>query len=172
MSFKSYISTLFIMIAFKYDIFLHRMQFENVLRFFIFKTNNTIKVKPSIYMYMYVLGIHLSQDCILFNWIFIVLAHWNNSLLFFDGIFTLDVNELILYIFLCINKQLQHCNKKNKCNIPYYIKRVLKFFFRFTGNCIGCVMVGILLKQQSAGRHVTPLEHIILIPSQPVFALT
>ena len=27
------------------------------------------------------------------------------------------------------------------------------------------------LKQQFAGRHVAPLEHIILIPSQPVFAL-
>ena len=27
-----------------------------------------------------------------------------------------------------------------------------------------------LLKQQSAGRHVAPLRHIILIPSQPVFA--
>jgi hypothetical protein len=27
-------------------------------------------------------------------------------------------------------------------------------------------------KQQSAGRHVTPLGHIILIPSQPVFALS
>ena len=28
------------------------------------------------------------------------------------------------------------------------------------------------LKQQSAGRHVTPLGHSILIPSQQVFALT
>jgi hypothetical protein len=28
------------------------------------------------------------------------------------------------------------------------------------------------LKQQSAGKHVTPLEHLILIPSQPVFALS
>ena len=28
------------------------------------------------------------------------------------------------------------------------------------------------LKQQSVGRHVAPLGHIILIPSQPVFALT
>ena len=28
------------------------------------------------------------------------------------------------------------------------------------------------LKQQSAGRHVAPLWHIILIPSQPVFART
>jgi hypothetical protein len=28
------------------------------------------------------------------------------------------------------------------------------------------------LKQQSAGRHATPLGHIILIPSQPVFALS
>ena len=28
------------------------------------------------------------------------------------------------------------------------------------------------LKQQSAGRHVTPLGHIIPIPSQPVFALS
>ena len=28
------------------------------------------------------------------------------------------------------------------------------------------------LKQQSAGRHVAPLGHIILIPSQPVFALS
>ena len=28
------------------------------------------------------------------------------------------------------------------------------------------------LKQQSTGRHVTPLGHIILIPSQPVFALS
>ena len=28
------------------------------------------------------------------------------------------------------------------------------------------------LKQQSTGRYVTPLWHIILIPSQPVFALT
>ena len=27
-------------------------------------------------------------------------------------------------------------------------------------------------KQQSASRHVAPLGHIILIPSQPVFALT
>jgi hypothetical protein len=28
------------------------------------------------------------------------------------------------------------------------------------------------LKQQSAGRHVAPLGHIVLIPSQPVFALS
>ena len=28
------------------------------------------------------------------------------------------------------------------------------------------------LKQQSAGRHATPLEHITLILSQPVFTLT
>ena len=28
------------------------------------------------------------------------------------------------------------------------------------------------LKQQSAGRHVAPLVHIILIPSQPVFPFT
>jgi len=28
------------------------------------------------------------------------------------------------------------------------------------------------LEQQSAGRHVAPLGHIILIPSQPVFALS
>jgi len=28
------------------------------------------------------------------------------------------------------------------------------------------------LKQQSAGRHVAPLGHITLIPSQPVFALS
>ena len=28
------------------------------------------------------------------------------------------------------------------------------------------------LKQQSVGRDVTPLGHIILIPSQPFFALT
>jgi hypothetical protein len=27
------------------------------------------------------------------------------------------------------------------------------------------------LKQQSAGRNVTPFGHIILIPSQPIFAL-
>ena len=28
------------------------------------------------------------------------------------------------------------------------------------------------LKQQSAGRHVAPLGHLILIPSQPVSALS
>jgi len=28
------------------------------------------------------------------------------------------------------------------------------------------------LKQQSTGRHVAPLGHIILIPRQPVFALS
>ena len=28
------------------------------------------------------------------------------------------------------------------------------------------------LKQNSAGRHFAPLGHIILIPSQPVFALS
>jgi len=28
------------------------------------------------------------------------------------------------------------------------------------------------LKQQSAGRHVAPLGHIIMIPSRPVFALS
>jgi hypothetical protein len=27
----------------------------------------------------------------------------------------------------------------------------------------------LILKQQSAGRHVAPLEHIILVPSQPLF---
>jgi len=31
---------------------------------------------------------------------------------------------------------------------------------------------GISLKQQSADRHAVPLGHIILIPSQPVFALS
>jgi hypothetical protein len=29
-----------------------------------------------------------------------------------------------------------------------------------------------LLKQQSANRHAAPLVHIILIPSQPVYALS
>jgi len=29
-----------------------------------------------------------------------------------------------------------------------------------------------LLKQQSAGRHVVPIGHIILIPSKTVFALS
>ena len=28
------------------------------------------------------------------------------------------------------------------------------------------------MKQQSAGRHITPLGHIILIPSQPISALS
>jgi hypothetical protein len=28
------------------------------------------------------------------------------------------------------------------------------------------------LKQQSADKHVVPLEHIILIPNQPVFVLS
>jgi hypothetical protein len=28
------------------------------------------------------------------------------------------------------------------------------------------------MKQQSAGRHVASLRHIILIPSQPIFALS
>jgi hypothetical protein len=28
------------------------------------------------------------------------------------------------------------------------------------------------LKQESAGRNVTPFGHIILIPSQPIFALS
>jgi hypothetical protein len=28
------------------------------------------------------------------------------------------------------------------------------------------------LEQRSAGRHVAPLGHIVLIPSQPVFALS
>jgi len=28
------------------------------------------------------------------------------------------------------------------------------------------------LKQQSAGRHIAPLGHIILVPSQPVFAIS
>jgi hypothetical protein len=27
------------------------------------------------------------------------------------------------------------------------------------------------MKQQSAGRHIAPLGHIILIPSQPIFLL-
>ena len=33
------------------------------------------------------------------------------------------------------------------------------------------IVAAISLKQQSAGRHVAPLGHINLIPSQPVFAL-
>jgi len=34
------------------------------------------------------------------------------------------------------------------------------------------MVVASSLKQQSTGRHVTALQHIILNPSQPVFAIT
>jgi hypothetical protein len=37
-------------------------------------------------------------------------------------------------------------------------------------NTINCYILMSSLKQQSVGRHVAPLGHIILIPSQPVFA--
>jgi fructose-specific phosphotransferase system IIC component len=39
---------------------------------------------------------------------------------------------------------------------------------------ISGIMVSVLnsLKQQSASRHVAPFGHIILIPDQPVFALS
>ena len=41
-------------------------------------------------------------------------------------------------------------------------------------NILSCIYVvlSISFKQQSAGRHIAPLGHIILIQSQTVFALT
>ena len=39
-------------------------------------------------------------------------------------------------------------------------------------NMLSLIFSASSLKQQSAGRHVAPLEHIILIPGQPVFALS
>jgi hypothetical protein len=39
-------------------------------------------------------------------------------------------------------------------------------------NTLGWIFISASSLKQSAGRYVTALGHIILIPSQPVFALT
>ena len=48
----------------------------------------------------------------------------------------------------------------------------VRFVLENTLSWIQCIYCTSSLKQQSAGRHVTPLEHIILNFSQKVFALT
>ena len=52
-------------------------------------------------------------------------------------------------------------------NFSYVMKRTSYILMR--GWCPLCTNS---LKQQSAGRHVSPFGYVILIPSQPVFALT
>jgi hypothetical protein len=48
----------------------------------------------------------------------------------------------------------------------------IKFLFYIASNCIRGAMVCVhASKQQSADKHVAPLGHIILIPSQSVIAL-
>ena len=52
-------------------------------------------------------------------------------------------------------------------------KMMLRFAWNYT-NTLSVIFFfysAISLKQQSADKHVAPIEHIILIPSQPVFAL-
>ena len=44
----------------------------------------------------------------------------------------------------------------------------MKMFALYETDALICIS----LKQQSAGRHVAPLRHIILIASQQVFALS
>jgi hypothetical protein len=48
----------------------------------------------------------------------------------------------------------------------------MNIFFLFAIRAVLDFYSASSLKQQSAGRHVAPLEHIILIPSQTVFALS
>jgi len=63
--------------------------------------------------------------------------------------------------------QLYHCENKLILNEMMMRSAVYK---TSTFSCIFIVTSS--LKQQSMGRHVTPLGHIILIPSQAVFALS
>jgi hypothetical protein len=53
---------------------------------------------------------------------------------------------------------------RDSCLTPIHVRFVLDHELDFHSVS--------LLKQQSAGKYVSPLGHIILIPSQPVFALT
>jgi hypothetical protein len=48
----------------------------------------------------------------------------------------------------------------------------IMIFALYKTNTPGLIFIASSLKQQSAGRYVTPLGRIILITSQPVFALT
>jgi hypothetical protein len=48
----------------------------------------------------------------------------------------------------------------------------IMIFALYKTNMPGLIFIASSLKQQSAGRYVTPLGHIFLITSQPVFALT
>jgi hypothetical protein len=69
----------------------------------------------------------------------------------------------------------------------YSIARGIKVQYTIHFNCNTTINISIVfekcsvsngirsqssLKQQSAGRHVAPLGHIILIPIQPVFAIS
>jgi hypothetical protein len=46
---------------------------------------------------------------------------------------------------------------------------ICSFKYSYTGSMDNCSASS--LKQQSAGRHVAPFIQIILLPSQPIFAL-
>jgi hypothetical protein len=61
-------------------------------------------------------------------------------------------------------------NSKYFCLILGFWKKKSPFSTRTT--CLVAFYSANSLKQQSTDRYVTPLGHIILIPSQPVFAIS
>jgi hypothetical protein len=56
----------------------------------------------------------------------------------------------------------QVCFQWNDDDVRFVLDQDVEFYFYSASS----------LKQQSAGKHVAPLCHIILIPTQPVYALS
>ena len=77
----------------------------------------------------------------------------------------LRVSEWLLFYANSAILQLYHGENKLIFN------EMMMRFALYSTNMVSCIFI-VLLKQQSAGTHVTPLGHIILIPSQPFFALS
>jgi hypothetical protein len=97
------------------------------------------------------------------SWLFIGLAHWNNSL-------RVDMSLHFGHIILIPSQPV--------CSFSLSWREQVNFQwdddeFRFVQDQHAELDFhsASSLKQQSAGRHVAPLGHIILIPSQSVFAL-
>jgi hypothetical protein len=70
------------------------------------------------------------------------------------------------WLLLIANSAILHGENKLIFN-----EMMMRFVLYYT-NTLSRIFSGSLLKQQSPDRHIALLGHIIMIPSQPVFAFS
>ena len=103
----------------------------------------------------------------------------SNRLLFFSQNYKLHCMVPAVYIFQCFFSFQYSCGTRTHKQRPYIVTSSENAYPHGKHGQMPVDQHAGLdfysassLKQQSAGRHVAPLGHIILIPHQPVFALS